>query len=207
MSWLYSSSGFTSLGAFCTSPIENLYVESNKPSLYVRREKLSLQYTTKLAANPKNPAYNCVFNPKYERFYNEKPMAIKPLVWEYNHYLNRPILALEMFNLYPFHRKSHGHRTLQKFQNKTKKLPVLLLVLILRTALDYLTVSSIFTADTAVDIALYHIRDQPEKQFIIYSDSFSILRSRKSLDHENPLIQQILRKYDIQQFLLAFQPH
>ena len=29
--------------------------------------------------------------------------------------------------------------------------------------------SSIFTAD--IDIALYHIRDQPEKQFIIYSDS------------------------------------
>ena len=32
--------------------------------------------------------------------------------------------------------------------------------------------SSIFTAEAkAIDIALYHIRDQPEKQFIIYSDS------------------------------------
>ena len=48
------------LGAFRTSPVESLYAESNKPSLYTRREKLSLQYTTKLAANPKNPAYNCV---------------------------------------------------------------------------------------------------------------------------------------------------
>ena len=49
---------------------------------------------------------------------------------------------------------------------------------------------------TAIDTALYHIRDQPEKQFIIYSDSLSVLRSLKNLDHRNPLIQQILRKYN-----------
>ena len=48
------------LGAFRTSPVESLYAESNEPSLYTRREKLSLQYTTKLAANPKSPAHNCV---------------------------------------------------------------------------------------------------------------------------------------------------
>ena len=53
--------------------------------------------------------------------------------------------------------------------------------------------SSIFTAEAkAIDIALYHIRDQPEKQFIIYSDSLSVLRSLKNLDHKNPLVQQIL---------------
>ena len=35
--------------------------------------------------------------------------------------------------------------------------------------------SSIFTAVAkAIDIALYHIRDQPEKQFIIYSHSLSV---------------------------------
>ena len=57
--------------------------------------------------------------------------------------------------------------------------------------------SSIFTAEAkAIDIALYHIRDQPEKQFIIYSDSLSVLRSLKNLDHRNPLIQQIFRKYN-----------
>ena len=48
------------LGVFRTSPVESLYAESNEPSLYTRREKLSLQYITKLAANPKNPAHNCV---------------------------------------------------------------------------------------------------------------------------------------------------
>ena len=67
------------LGAFHTSPVESLYAESNEPSLYIRREKLSLQYVTKLAANPRNSAHDCVFNPKYERFYNNKPTAIKPL--------------------------------------------------------------------------------------------------------------------------------
>ena len=54
------------LGALRTSPVESLYTESNEPSMYIRREKLSLQYVSKLAANPRN----CVFNPKYERFYN-----------------------------------------------------------------------------------------------------------------------------------------
>ena len=55
--------------------------------------------------------------------------------------------------------------------------------------------SSIFTAEAkAIDIALYHIRDQSEKQFIIYSDSLSVLKSLKDLHHRNPLIQQILKK-------------
>ena len=44
------------LGAFRTSPVASLYVEADKPSLYSRREKLSLQYAIRLAANPSNPA-------------------------------------------------------------------------------------------------------------------------------------------------------
>ena len=56
--------------------------------------------------------------------------------------------------------------------------------------------SSIFTAEAkAIDIVLYHIRDQSEKQFIIYSDSLSVLKSLKHLQNWNPLIQQILKKY------------
>ena len=57
--------------------------------------------------------------------------------------------------------------------------------------------SSIFTAEAkAINIALYHIRYQPEKQFIIYSDYPSVLRSLKNLDHRNPLIQHFFRKYN-----------
>ena len=37
--------------------------------------------------------------------------------------------------------------------------------------------------------------------FIVYSDSLSVLRSLKNLDHRNPLIQQILRQYN---YLSAF---
>ena len=44
------------LGAFRTSPVASLYVEADEPSLYSRREKLSLQYAIRLAANPSNPA-------------------------------------------------------------------------------------------------------------------------------------------------------
>ena len=74
--------------------------------------------------------------------------------------------------------------------------------------------SSIFTVEAkAIKIALYHIRDQPEKQFIIYSDSLSVLKSLKNLRRRNPLIQQIFRKYNYLSafkeivFLLASQPH
>ena len=102
------------LGAFRPSPIESLYAKSNEPSLYIRREKLSLQYTTKLAANPKNPAANCVFNPKYERFYNNTSSAIKPLGLRIQPLLEQANISIKMFSLFPFHRKSYGHRTLQR---------------------------------------------------------------------------------------------
>ena len=96
------------LGAFRTSPIESLYTESNEPSLYIRREKLSLQYITKLAANPRNSAYDCVFNPKYERFYNNKPTAIKPLGLRIQPLLEEASINIKMSSPFPFHQKSHG---------------------------------------------------------------------------------------------------
>ena len=102
------------LGAFRTSSIESFYAESNKPSLYVRREKLSLQYTTKLAATPQNPTYNCVCNPKFERFYNSKPTAIKPLDLRIQPLLEEANISIKMFSLFPLHQKSHGHRNLQR---------------------------------------------------------------------------------------------
>ena len=36
------------LGALRTSPVASLYVEADEPSLYSRREKLSLQYAMRL---------------------------------------------------------------------------------------------------------------------------------------------------------------
>jgi ribonuclease HI len=66
------------LGAFRTSPIDSLQVEANEPSLTLRREQLSLQYAIKLQANPRNPAYAAVFEPKYEALFGVKPSCIPP---------------------------------------------------------------------------------------------------------------------------------
>ena len=64
------------LGAFRTS-VASLYVEADEPSLYSRREKLSLQYPIRLAANPSNPAHEVTFPPNYVDLYEQKPKAIK----------------------------------------------------------------------------------------------------------------------------------
>ena len=60
------------LGAFRTSPVASLYVEADEPSLYSRREKLSLQYAIRLAANPSNPAHEVTFPPNYVNLYEQK---------------------------------------------------------------------------------------------------------------------------------------
>ena len=67
------------LGAFRTSPVESLYVEAEELQLEHRRIKLSLQYVTKLKSSPRNPAYNCVFNPEYENKYLRNAKVIQPL--------------------------------------------------------------------------------------------------------------------------------
>ena len=59
--------------------MESLYVEANEPSLYLRREKLALQFISKIKSNPKNPVHDIVFNAKYSHLYDRKPTAIKPL--------------------------------------------------------------------------------------------------------------------------------
>ena len=65
------------LGAFRTSPVASLYVEADEPSLYSRREKLSLQYAIRLAANPSYPAHESTFPSNYMDLYEQKPKAIK----------------------------------------------------------------------------------------------------------------------------------
>ena len=73
------------LGAFRTSPVASLYVEADEPSLYSRREKLSLQYAIRLAANPSNPAHEVTFPPNYVNLYEQKPKAIKSFGIEFHH--------------------------------------------------------------------------------------------------------------------------
>ena len=72
-----------SLGAFRSSPVESLYVEAHEPPLEIRREKVALQYTIKLKANPGNPAYDVVFNPKFQNLYANKDSATEYTVRNY----------------------------------------------------------------------------------------------------------------------------
>ena len=65
------------LGAFRTSSLQSLHVEANKPLLYLRFDKLCIQYALKLRSNPDNPAYNVVFNPQFYDLYDKKPSAIR----------------------------------------------------------------------------------------------------------------------------------
>ena len=64
------------LGAFRTSPMQSLYIEANEPPLYLRWEKLSLQYALKLKSNMGNPTYEVAFQPQYHNFYTSKPSFI-----------------------------------------------------------------------------------------------------------------------------------
>ena len=42
-----------------------------------QREKLSLQYAIRLAANPSNPAHEVTFPPNYVDLYEQKPKAFE----------------------------------------------------------------------------------------------------------------------------------
>ena len=64
------------LGALRTSPVESLYVEANEATLSLRREKLVLQYYTKLQSCPSNPAFECTIDPKYKEMFARKESAI-----------------------------------------------------------------------------------------------------------------------------------
>ena len=64
------------LGAFRTPPVSSLNVEAYEPLLWLRREKLSLQYAIR-AANPFNPAFEVTFPPHFQEYYERKPNAIK----------------------------------------------------------------------------------------------------------------------------------
>ena len=69
------------LGAFRTSPVESLFLEAEKPSLHLRREKLALQYAIRIAANTSNPTFKIPFLPHFSQdiidLYDSKPNAIR----------------------------------------------------------------------------------------------------------------------------------
>ena len=56
------------VGIFPTSPVSSLYVEAGS-SFWLHREKLSLQYAIRLAANPSSPVFDVTFLPWFAEHY------------------------------------------------------------------------------------------------------------------------------------------
>ena len=54
-----------------------LVCRGNEPPLYLRFDKLCIQYALKLRSNPDNPAWDVVFNPQFYDLYDKKPSAIR----------------------------------------------------------------------------------------------------------------------------------
>ena len=82
---IYNQGLRLALGAFRTSPVASLYVEADEASLYSRREKLSLQYVIRLAANPSNPTHKVTFPPNYVDFMNRNLKQLNHLASEFHH--------------------------------------------------------------------------------------------------------------------------
>ena len=56
-----------------SSPSSSLCILANEPPLYIRRQKLSIQYCLKLSTSSHNPAYNSVFNCKFKYLLSSNP--------------------------------------------------------------------------------------------------------------------------------------
>ena len=87
------------LGAFRTSPIPSLYTEAGETSLEMRRLKLALNYVVKLKSMPDNPAYNSIFNPKHELFFEAHPNTTPPLSLRVAPHLEAAKLSMERVEL------------------------------------------------------------------------------------------------------------
>lgn len=66
------------LGAFRTSPVQSLYVESNEWSLEMRRFYLGTSYALRVRSYPQHPALPCVQSTRYRQLFLSKPNSIKP---------------------------------------------------------------------------------------------------------------------------------
>ena len=57
------------LRAFRTTPVESFYVDAHEPSLGARREKLPLQYASKIRLPLKHPTHDAVSDNKYMKLF------------------------------------------------------------------------------------------------------------------------------------------
>ena len=222
------------LGGFRTSPVSSLNVEADEPSLWLRREKLSLQYVIRLAANSSNPAFEVTFPPQFQEYYERKPKAIKsfglriaPLLESTNINIKNiqkhcfsdiPSLCITKPNiLFDLHNSkkslSDSHLMKQNFQELQSRLSDYQHIYTDGSKVEdkvgcaYISGShhekirlpdgsSIFTAESkAIDMALdYVMNNSLENNFVIFSDSLSVLKSLNHTASKNPKIQNVIEK-------------
>ena len=152
-------------GAFRTSPIESLQVETGEPSLETRQLKLSLQYYMKMKANPENPAYSCVVNPEYKRLFHNKPGTIPTL----------------------------GIRLQPHLEDMEVELDAISVVRPPEFSCRINDEASICTAELlAIEAAIEYIWDSNDEEFMIITDSLSSLQALKSKKFNNPIVSNIL---------------
>ena len=96
------------LGAFRTSPVVSLFTEAHEAHLQLRCEKLALQYYTKMKFCPSNPAYDCIFNPKYNSSLNKKKKPSNHLAFRWNLFSKNLQLLLQMHIKASYHKYHLG---------------------------------------------------------------------------------------------------
>ena len=209
-----------SLGAFRSSPVESLYVEAHEHPLEIGRDKLALQYILKLKANPENPAYDVVFNPKHQELYRDKESATdsfgihcKKLLKEakidvgeiaINSIPDVPIWDSKPvtvdFTLSEFDKSSTSSTIFKSRFNDTDGSKVERKVASAYVC-PYGTRSyrlrdgcSIFTAEVeAIDKALKYVKVSSVERFVIFSNSMSVLQAIESQESKNPLVNRVLQ--------------
>lgn len=127
-----------SIGAFHTSPINSILLETGELRLKEHRKLLTLKYASKIAATPFNPAYTNTFSNKYENKYIIRNRLPQPLYHKLNVILKETNFMLPttykktiqhtppwtnpkieiLSELSPYSKTQHNHSTLKSLVNE-----------------------------------------------------------------------------------------
>lgn len=122
-----------SIGAFHTSPIDSILLETGELRLKEHRKLLTLKYASAIAATPSNPAYINTFSNKYENKYIIRNHLPQPLYHKLKDILKENNLELPttykktlqctppwtkqkietVLELVPYPKTQHNHETLK----------------------------------------------------------------------------------------------
>ena len=211
-------------GAFRTSPVESLYVDSNELPLDLRREELGLRYMTRIKSAPKNPTFKMLTECSSSKFgaRSSKPFQIRlledleditirrqkiqplehppvppwlvPKVTICEKHLTRSGKSDNEIK-YQFLEHNVRHSKHEKFYTDGSKCESGVGCAVVYKDTSYITklpeFASVFTAEiTAIIQALELICHSKQRNFVIYSDSKSVLESLSKYNAFHPLIQK-----------------